>query len=904
MHLKKLEIIGFKSFAKKTVFEFEAGSKNGQGITAIVGPNGSGKSNISDAIRWVLGEQSLKLLRGRASEDVIFSGSSTHKRLNFAEVTLVLNNEDKHAPIDYIHLALSRKLYRNGTSEYLMNNVTVRREDVILLLAQCNIAVKNYAVIGQGMIDQVIQATAFDRKDFFDEATGVKEFQIKKHKAQNRLLTTTRHLEETALLLHELKPRLAYLEKQFKKYNERERLMTELHTLQLDYYGGKWFEVTNRAQEKSLERDLLRAQSEEIAAKRASLQKEFETVSAFSSSEEEYQKLQSRFKEISLRKASLLQEQLRTSAELETAYEAKGFADMAWIHHRAEELKTALSYCENRERELGERAQSLRRTRDQKEKEKHTLFPALDAAKAELAKMKQQLSERTSTLDMRKELGEIIEMQTALIASIRAQKPFAIIADASEEIRNKTVALSERMSESGNLHVQAKMKIMEEQIHTLALQKEEKLYEQNELSFQLTVTEEKRELAQNEMQRIAKERDDLIFKSEKHAQENAHELEKQLRDKLARLAVSLEEAETQASLVSKKIQLFNQKQEDHNALVRSLHNERDALQAQLNHINNFLSAVNIDLAKLETQTENLRHEIDNETESPLRGAIYATSAPKAPPQFLLILKIKKTLEFIGGIDTTVTQEYHECKERFTFLSTQSEDLSSAVQSLQKIVVQLEKKIDLQFHKNFALINKNFSHYFQILFRGGAAELKQIEEPDSAHTALAPQAEEDGELESPDQQGTKQGVEIFACPPGKKIQSIALLSGGEKSLVSIALICAIIAANPPPFVLFDEVDAALDEANSHRFTEIIAELAHKTQFIAITHNRATMEKADILYGVTMKSDGISNLFSLKIEDAASAYNKKGLEHESVDKRIIQRNFSVKPAQGENRKKSPQ
>ena len=149
MHLKKLEIIGFKSFAKKTAFEFEAGGKDGRGITAIVGPNGSGKSNISDAIRWVLGEQSLKLLRGRSSEDVIFSGSATHKRLNFAEVTLVLNNEDKRVLIDYTHLALSRKLYRSGTSEYLINNAAVRREDVVLLLAKCNIAVKNYAVIGQ-----------------------------------------------------------------------------------------------------------------------------------------------------------------------------------------------------------------------------------------------------------------------------------------------------------------------------------------------------------------------------------------------------------------------------------------------------------------------------------------------------------------------------------------------------------------------------------------------------------------------------------------------------------------------------------------------------------------------------------------------------------------------------------
>ena len=195
MHLKRISLLGFKSFSHKTTLEFPPPKKQeeSKGITAIIGPNGSGKSNIADAIRWVLGEQSLKLLRGKKSEDVIFSGSQKSARLNRAEVTLTIDNKDKQADIDYTELTITRRVYRNGESEYLLNGAPAKLSDITMLLAQSNVGQKNYAVIGQGMIDSILNAAPADRKDFFDEATGVKQYQIKRNAADRKLCAPGGH---------------------------------------------------------------------------------------------------------------------------------------------------------------------------------------------------------------------------------------------------------------------------------------------------------------------------------------------------------------------------------------------------------------------------------------------------------------------------------------------------------------------------------------------------------------------------------------------------------------------------------------------------------------------------------------------------------------------------------------
>lgn len=239
MKLEKLVVQGFKSFADKTVFDFNTP------FTAIVGPNGSGKSNVADALRWVMGEQSMKLLRAKSATELIFGGSHTLGRLGMAHVELHFDNRDNTFPLEYNKVVISRKLFRSGESEYTINGAKVRLQDVVMLLAQAKFGQKSYAVIGQGAITEFLNSTPQERKIFFDEATGVREFQIKRDQAINKLIRTEDHLAQTETLLSEITPHLASLERMVKRLEKRERVEAELREVQVRFFGMQWSELSD-----------------------------------------------------------------------------------------------------------------------------------------------------------------------------------------------------------------------------------------------------------------------------------------------------------------------------------------------------------------------------------------------------------------------------------------------------------------------------------------------------------------------------------------------------------------------------------------------------------------------------------------------------------------------------------
>src|SRR3989338_8025831 len=249
MFLTKLEVQGFKTFAKKTTLHFLPPKGEHNPITSVVGPNGSGKSNLADAMRWVLGEQSLKLLRGKKSEDIIFSGSEVRGRSGFAEVSITFNNEDKAMPIDYGEVAITRRLYRDGESEYLLNGSAARLSDIQLLLAQANVGQRSYSVVGQGMVDHILVASPEERKAFFDDATGVKQFQIKRHEALLKLKHTHENLVEVEMLLNEIEPRLRTLKPHVSRLEQREEVEKELRSLEHRYYGEHWWTLIDQLEQ-------------------------------------------------------------------------------------------------------------------------------------------------------------------------------------------------------------------------------------------------------------------------------------------------------------------------------------------------------------------------------------------------------------------------------------------------------------------------------------------------------------------------------------------------------------------------------------------------------------------------------------------------------------------------------
>ena len=360
MYLEKLEIQGFKSFANKNRLIF-SGLVDGQkrGITAIVGPNGSGKSNIADAIRWALGEQSLKTLRGKKSEDVIFSGSDKKNQLSFAEVSLFLNNEEKitryledeadpekNNELDQIlktckEIVITRRIFRSGESEYLLNNNRVRLADIQMLLAKANFGQKTYSVIGQGMVENFLNTSAAERKDFFDEATGVKQFQIKRDAALNKLESSYENLQQVDMLLSEIKPRLKSLTRQVDKLKRRDEIEKNLKAAQLDYYSFIWQDINkqlNNFNNKYLDLEKVKIEKEKKLDKLDDDLNRLRATDNF----REINELQPRLRDLESQKNQLQKKFSKLQAELELQLESQGQFDVSWLNNKSNELEVEL----------------------------------------------------------------------------------------------------------------------------------------------------------------------------------------------------------------------------------------------------------------------------------------------------------------------------------------------------------------------------------------------------------------------------------------------------------------------------------------------------------------------------------------------------------------------------------
>jgi len=783
MFLQRIEIQGFKSFAHKTVLEFPRPGKgcplikttapDGSvalapglcGIACIVGPNGSGKSNIVDAVRWVLGEQSLKSLRGKKSEDVIFVGSEKKARLGLAQVSMYINNEDGVMPVDYQEVIISRKIYRNGESEYLINKSKVRLQDILLLVAQSNFGQKSYSIVSQGSIDQVIMASPADRKDYFDEAVGVKSFQLKRDQSLNKLESAWNNLRQVDALLTEIEPRLNSLTRQVRRLEKREKIEAELKVIQQKYYGWLW-------------RDL----KEKIS--------------------EVKPKLQEKEKELGVKERELrqLQEHLRGLEKEDSR--SKVFGELQQNYQKVLDLKNKL-----REEQL------------------------ILQHKIELSQ--QRLIEKAVPLALNEiiaKLKEIDKVQSQLFANWESKEP-ARLAQAKEDVR-----------ELGRL------------IHELV----------------------------------------WALENPKAKEKTKAEIDPDLIKDLKEVAGELAGTDSRLEKARAEIENFNQQEEQKKGKFFDLQRQITSKQEEYNRLTNQTSELRVEMARLETKQQDLKQEIKEETNDLGWLESYLAQKIDEAETRSEMIKLKHQLELIGGVDPEIVKEYTETKERHEFLSGQAEDLRASINSLEKVINDLDDKIQVQFDLAFKHINKEFTKYFNILFGGGKAELVLLKEEaaenqpgqrgqqgqnkDEGIDETEPQGilkmlDEAEEKMSPKRFLKKKtgkvitGIDITATPPGKKVSSITMLSGGERSLASIALICAVIANNPSPFVILDEVDAALDEANSQRFSGIISELSHKTQFIVITHNRATMHQANILYGVTMGEDSISKVISLKMEEAA-------------------------------------
>ena len=885
MYLEKLEIQGFKSFAKKTVLEFPDKVNSSKGITGIVGPNGSGKSNVADAIRWVLGEQSIKTLRGKKSQDVIFSGSDKKARLGFAEASLYLNNHDKQADIDYTDLIITRRVYQSGEGEYFINNNKARLADIQLLLAKANFGQRTYSIIGQGMADSVLSASLAERKELFDEAVGVKQFQIKREQALNKFKATRENLAQTELTLNELEPRLRSLSRQVKRLEKREEIEKELKDLELNYFSQIWQALNKKEVEIQKEKGNLEKFYLNLDKEISQIQNKINEFSVESSRQVVFEKIQNEYNNLVSQKNSLLSEQTILKAKLNLELEKQGQTNVIWLSKRSEELQTQIENFKQQISELEDIYNKEQANLKSKVISLQAINQRLENVKAELNKIQKTVQ---LPFEAEKELELIFKEQQDLVsqlAKVEKIEELQAIKNKAREISQKLAVYLEKLK-SVKKQGAENLQSLQSQLETLTNQKNDLSLELAEANLNQNSKQEKITNLNLEISR-AKAEQESIGKEISLSQinpANKNELNQRIENDLKELAVKVADLDIKIKEQAGKISQFNLEEQNKKETLISLQKEFQEKQSQINQYSQQINLLNIELAKYSTKKEDLESEIRQEELDLKLVEKHSTQLELSEDlAYQKIQQLKRQIEIIGGIDEETMNEYKEIKERFDFLKTQSDDLEQAITSLEKIIEELDATIKEQFDKAFKEINKEFQKYFKILFNGGQAELlkvtaeevKKESAEDLSAEALAAAEEEIGVLAQADkfekrikerEKESYSGIEIKATPPGKKIKAINMLSGGERALTSIALICAIIYNNPSPFIVLDEVDAALDEANSERFDHILNELAHKTQFIVITHNRVTMHYAHVLYGVTMGDDGISKLLSIKLADA--------------------------------------
>ena len=735
MYLKRLELSGFKSFAKPTVLHFPSN------VTAIVGPNGSGKSNCAEAMRWVLGEQSMKMLRSKKSEDLIFAGSATQPRLSKASVTFVFDNSSRQFQIEFDEVAIGRRLYRDGANEYVLNGSVVRLKDIAELLAGVGIGQSQHNIISQGDSDRILYVSASERKEMIEEALGLKVYHLKYQEADRKLRRTEENIRQVEALRKEIQPHLKFLKNQADKFEHASEIKRELEEKYKIYLNN--------------ESAFLKTEEELVNAKRLIPQAELKVIED-------------------------KQVELKGTLELKSA----------------KKNKLVVLELENAKKELI----LLRDQRSRLEREMGKLEGLLEAEKT------RQVADEEETVpreEVEQFLGEIEEMLSSILEESFIDQVYSYANEAIGRITSFVTGLGE-------------------------------VSEHREDLKRLGELNREKERASEALSKIYAE-EQLLFRKEKELGADAYESERTLRE----LERELYECEV------------------------AVNKSKDALRS-----------IEIDEARLRLRKEELEREKEEakhyfgHLQIKAEGEIF--SSEDRTRLLKEIDRLKFRFEESGGVDPGVLKEYKDIEERDNFFAREISDLKKASDDLRGLSADLLEKLEEDFGRGIQKINKEFNSFFGAMFSGGRAGIEILRPKKSAYKNQDELNEESDAYHHEIKE--EEGIDIKIVLPKKKIKGLEMLSGGERALTSIALLFALSSVNPPPFMVLDEIDAALDEANSRRYGEMLKNLADDTQLIIITHNRESMKQASILYGVTMGSDGISKLLSLKLEEAAEYTNR--------------------------------
>jgi chromosome segregation protein len=913
--LKRVELLGFKSFPERTIVDFSAG------ISAVVGPNGCGKSNVVDAIRWALGEQNPRALRAERMEDVIFGGTEDRSRVGVAEVTLVLENDDQSLPIDVTEVELRRRLYRSGESEYLVNRQPVLLRDLRELFLDTGVGKNAYSVMEQGRIDLLLSAKPEERRPVFEEAAGIARYGARGVEAERKLQQTRRNMSQIEAIIAEVKRSRDVLADQVERANQYRSLQERVFGAERDLELIRLRELETR--HSAIRRDLAKAQArhEELRAERSrALEAVQHGERHIRTMEAEVVELKRQLYGVDLTRGNTRERMATTRerigeiersvagyrdrdrgvvakiAELELLRDSRRSALQATtvrleeLHDAHTRATTAIDDIEQRMRrndEAVEQAGSAVRDGDQRLEELRArlrditdnIVASLDsrlqavgyspearaAAEQNIARLLRELAV-TLTPDAggaedaarRLELARRQVQELEGLIQSYGQLASAFIDDflsprgivtrkrrLDEELGTTMVriAAARGRAEAGrraNHELADQLEQLRRQIRDLQVERARNHTRKESLSAECEridreVAEQqgrRRELANDErgaaqaVAAITAALEDLESQQARLEQED-----RALRERLAELDAALRGAADQQVNHRQSVQKLDEKLERSTDGVGKLQLRDAEVATEIRTVlRNFQETHAQDLSQYEldiTQTES-------------RGELRATLA-----------RLREQVRRIGQVNLMAPEQFREVDERYQFLRGQLQDLESASRDLEQVTDQIRSESSALFLKSFQEIREAFQAMFRRLFGGGRTELK-LTDPDDVLGS---------------------GIEFYAQPPGKKLENIALLSGGERALTAVALLFALYRVRPSPFCILDEIDAALDDENVGRLVELLTEFSAQTQFLVITHNKRTAAGAAHLFGITMEEQGISRLVTLRLAAAERAAQRE-------------------------------
>ena len=827
MYLKHLEIIGFKSFADRTRLDFDPG------LIAIVGPNGCGKSNVSDAIRWVLGEQKPTALRCSKLVDVVFNGTDTRKPLGLAEVSITFADCEKELGTDYHEVTITRRVYRDGSGEYFINKQQSRLKDVQHLFMGTGIGTSSYSVMAQGQIDAILSSKPEDRRAVFEEAAGITKFKADRKDALRKIEQTEQNLLREADVLREMKRQIASLQRQVGKAQKYKELRDQLRGL--DIYVSK-----HRIHGYDEELEQNARSRNEIDAAIAEAQ---DTVSA---AEALAQDLHAQVHTLEDRLQALAGQQAAAEAEYARAREVIGVnatrveeyrAYIARDRNEIAQVKVTLEEVAMQAESLDQKAQLLtdslaaaKEALEAEEADFNALQDAIDAQRANVEAKRREVADTTRTGTLvndadvnRNGAVETWKAGTTVTTMMKREDLMALVTAAENDLREmelKHIPASQRLTERRIAASQ-----MEQELSFIGQQRDAANRRRAELSHTVSGREDQIAGYEDSIRRLTDESGDLLSQLD------------ELKEKASAFVDCINEGRGQRAEMLEKITVADQ--------------DAARKRADLDRAKDIRSRLEVASAEATMRRQNVYEHLQDEyglfADAVMREPDPEWKKGVVPPMEELegtVGRLQAEIAALGPVNMVAIDECRELEERYAKEKAQEEDLLAAKAQLLDLINNLNGTSGGMFRSTFEQANKNFQTMFTRLFGGGEARLVLLEN-------------EEDPLEC--------GIDIIARPPGKRPQSVTLLSGGERTMTAVALLFSIFMIKPAPFCMLDELDAALDDANIGRFVEQLKEFLKQSQFLIITHNQHTIAGSDLVYGVSQQEKGVSRVISMKLSD---------------------------------------